>query len=80
MASGCPVLASDRASLPEVVGDLEYSIDPDDIENQTEKLHRLIVDSAYRDAAIRHGITRASCFSWDATAHACMDVYANVLQ
>jgi glycosyltransferase involved in cell wall biosynthesis len=80
MASGCPVLASDRASLPEVVGDLEYTIDPDDIENQTERLHRLIVDSAYRDAAIRHGIKRASSFSWDATAHACMDVYAKVLR
>lgn len=80
MASGCPVLASDRASLPEVVGDVEYSIDPDDIENQTEKLHRLIVDSAYRDTAIRHGIGRASMFSWDATAHACMDIYAKVLR
>lgn len=80
MASGCPVLASDRASLPEVVGDLEYSVDPDSISVQAEKLHRLIDDSTYRDAAILHGLERASSYSWDATAHACVDVYANVLR
>lgn len=79
MASGCPVLASDRASLPEVVGSSEYSVDPDDIQIQADRLHRLIADSAYRDAAILHGFERASNYSWDATAHACVDVYANVL-
>ncbi|MFM7186618.1 MAG: glycosyltransferase family 4 protein [Armatimonadota bacterium] len=80
MASGCPVLASDRASLPEVVGDLEYAVDPESIGVQVEKLHRLIADSAYRDAAIVHGLERASGYSWDATAHACVDVYAKVLR
>ena len=80
MASGCPILTSDRASLPEVVGNPEYAVTPDDIGFQAEKLERLIGDSAYRDTAIRHGLERASCFSWDATAHACIDVYANVLR
>jgi alpha-1,3-rhamnosyl/mannosyltransferase len=80
MASGCPILTSDRASLPEVVGSPEYAVTPDDISVQAEKLERLIGDSAYRDTAICHGLERASCFSWDATAHACIDVYANVLR
>lgn len=80
MASGCPILTSDRASLPEVVGNLEYAVSPDDIGLQAEKLQRLIGDSAYRDAAVLHGLERASCYSWDATAHACVNVYANVLR
>lgn len=80
MASGCPVLTSDRASLPEVVGDVEYSINPEDIELQAEKLERLISDSTYRESAIRHGLERASGYSWDATAQACIDVYASVLR
>lgn len=79
MASGCPVLASNRASLPEVVGSMEYIADPDDIENQAEKLQRLIADEAYRGAAVLHGLERASCYSWDVTAHACVDVYNSVL-
>ena len=80
MASGCPVLTSDRASLPEVVGSLEYAVAPDAIDVQTQKMHRLIADSAYRDAAVLHGLERASNYSWDATAQACMDVYTKVLR
>ena len=80
MASGCPVLASDRASLPEVVGDGEYIVSPDAIDFQAEKLLRLTTDSEYRETAVRHGLMRASGYSWDATAHACMDVYASVLR
>jgi glycosyltransferase involved in cell wall biosynthesis len=79
MATGCPVLTSDRASLPEVVGCPEYAVDPGDIDMQVDKLSRLIADSEYRDAAILHGLERASNYSWDATAHACVELYANVL-
>jgi glycosyltransferase involved in cell wall biosynthesis len=80
MASGCPILASDRASLPEVVGNPEYTANPDHIGIQEDKLHRLLMDSAYRKAAVCHGLNRASYYSWDATAHACVSVYANVLR
>jgi glycosyltransferase involved in cell wall biosynthesis len=80
MASGCPILASDRASLPEVVANPEFTANPDDISMQVEKLHRLIMDTSYREAAVRHGLNRARDFSWDATAQACVNVYANVLR
>lgn len=79
MASGCPILASDRASLPEVVGNPDFTANPDEISIQVEKLHRLIMDSTHRDAAVRHGLTRASYYSWDATAHACLSIYRDVL-
>ena len=80
MASGCPILASDRASLPEVVGNPDYTADPDDIDIQVEKLQRLIMDVEYRSTAVSHGLERASHFSWDATANACVNVYANVIR
>ena len=80
MASGCPILASDCASLPEVVGNPDYTADPDDIDIQVEKLQRLIMDVEYRATAVSHGLERASHFSWDATANACVNVYANVLR
>lgn len=79
MASGCPILASDRASLPEVVGNPDFTASPDEISTQVEKLHRLIMDSTHREAAVRHGLTRASYYSWDATAHACLSIYEDVL-
>ena len=79
MASGCPILASDRASLPEVVGNPDFTASPDEISIQVEKLHRLIMDSTHREAAVRHGLNRASYYSWDATAHACLSIYRDVL-
>jgi glycosyltransferase involved in cell wall biosynthesis len=79
MASGCPILASDRASLPEVVGNPDFTASPDEISIQVEKLHRLIMDSTHREAAVRHGLNRASYYSWDATAHACFNIYRDVL-
>jgi glycosyltransferase involved in cell wall biosynthesis len=79
MASGCPILASDRASMPEVVGNPDFTASPDETSIQVEKLHRLIMDSTHREAAVRHGLTRASYYSWDATAHACLSIYEDVL-
>ncbi|MEY4915951.1 MAG: hypothetical protein RJA02_2220, partial [Armatimonadota bacterium] len=47
---------------------------------QVEKLQRLIMDGEYRETALRHGLERASHFSWDATAYACVTVYTDVLR
>ena len=72
MACGCPVAASNAASLPEVVGDAAVLFDPYDVDAIAAG-----VDEAFRrsdELAVR-GRERAGRFTWDATAHAHDDVY-----
>jgi glycosyltransferase involved in cell wall biosynthesis len=79
MASGTPVLASNRGSLPEVVGDAGLMVEPDDIEGIAEGVARLITDYQLRDDMITRGLERARQFTWQRTARATLDVYRSVV-
>lgn len=74
MSSGTPVLASDRSSLPEVVGEAGLQVDPFDVEAIAEGIRRLLEDSVLRDDLRRRGLGRAKQFSWDETARRTWDV------
>lgn len=68
MACGTPVLTSNIASLPEVVGNAALTVNPYDVEAIGESLIRLVEDSVLRADLGRKGITRSQQFSWDKTA------------
>ncbi len=78
MASGVPVLVSDRASLPEVVGDAAWLIDPERPEDTARRLEEVLEDSDARSVLVRRGIERAARFTWDACARATLEVYRSV--
>ena len=78
MASGVPVLVSDRASLPEVVGDAARLIDPEQPEDTARRLEELLGDSDARSLLARRGIERAARFTWEACARATLDVYRSI--
>lgn len=64
MASGCPVVVSDRPSLREVCGDAAVYADPGDPHAIATQLDRLLSNSAVsRDLADR-GLRRAAGFTW----------------
>jgi glycosyltransferase involved in cell wall biosynthesis len=69
MASGVPVLTSDRSSLPEVVGAAGLMVDPFDIDAIGEGVVRLVADEDFRRNAISRGIERARRLNWDEAAH-----------
>ncbi|MBI5412744.1 glycosyltransferase family 4 protein [Candidatus Peregrinibacteria bacterium] len=68
MASGCPVICSNAASLPEVCGDAAISVDPNDIENLSFKINQLIEDKTLQADLIKRGLEQAKKFSWTKTA------------
>jgi glycosyltransferase involved in cell wall biosynthesis len=75
MACGCPVASSNAASLPEVCGDGAYLFDPSSVEEAIAAVE----DVLDRPEAWRaRGLARAAAFSWDATARAHDDVYAEL--
>jgi len=79
MASGTPVLCSNRASLPEVVGQAALMIDPDTTEELAAAMERLIQDSALRKELSIKGTARAALFSWDRMARQTLEVYKRCL-
>jgi glycosyltransferase involved in cell wall biosynthesis len=66
MASGTPVVASDRAALPELVGDAGLLVDPGDPAAIADAVQRAIGDERLREAGPR----RAAPFTWGRTAEA----------
>jgi glycosyltransferase involved in cell wall biosynthesis len=68
MASGTPVVAADRAALPEVCGDAALLFDPDDPDAAAEALVRVLGDAELAAGLRSRGLARARSFSWRATA------------
>ena len=68
MACGVPVICSNRASLPEVVGDAALLVDPTDLDAIRAALHTLVEDTALRETLCAKSLARARGFSWDHTA------------
>ena len=64
MAAGTPVVASDRSSMPEVLGDAALLVDPTDEAAMAEAMERACADGELRETLIRRGRERAGRFSW----------------
>lgn len=68
MACGVPVITSNAASLPEVVGDAGIQLDALDVDALRDAMAQLAGDPALRAALGSRGLERAGLFSWDRCA------------
>jgi glycosyltransferase involved in cell wall biosynthesis len=68
MACGTPVVVSNTASLPEVVGDAGIYIDPYNIEDIAEGIFKVITDKKLQNDLSEKGIKRAELFNWNNAA------------
>jgi glycosyltransferase involved in cell wall biosynthesis len=68
MSCGVPVLASDRGSLPEVVGDAGRFFDPEDVASIAACVIGLLADPAERARLAARAGERAAQFSWQRAA------------
>ncbi|GAA4005806.1 glycosyltransferase family 1 protein [Sphingomonas humi] len=75
MASGVPVIVSNRSCLPEVCGDAARYIDPDDIDTFSAQVAASLGDPAWRQEATGRGLLRASRFTWDRCIDSTVDAY-----
>ncbi len=75
MACGTPVVVSNTASLPEVVGDAAQLVDPNDIEAWNVALWRVLSDEGLRSEMCQKGLRRTTSFSWERAARETLDVY-----
>jgi glycosyltransferase involved in cell wall biosynthesis len=75
MHSGCPVIASNRSSLPEVVGEAGILLDPTDTVAWANNILNLLQDAGERERLVRLGLEQAQKFAWSKTAAATLAVY-----
>lgn len=80
LACGTPVVGSDVASLPEVVGDGGVLLSPCDAEGMASAVIRLASDESYRAAMSRRALDQAARFSWNRTAGATWQTYRDILR
>ena len=71
MACGTPVIAADRAALPEVCGDAALLVDPDDPGAITRAVLSVCEDQPYAEQRRAAGIERAGLYTWERAAAAC---------
>jgi glycosyltransferase involved in cell wall biosynthesis len=68
MARGCPVVTSDAACLPEVVGDAGDVVPVGDVDALAAALARLVDDDDHRAARSAAARDHARGFTWAASA------------
>lgn len=74
-SGGCPVILSDRSSLPEVAADAAVYFDPEDDGSMAAAVERVLTDEVLRNDLIRKGMERLRHFSCDKTAQQTLDIY-----
>jgi len=75
MAASCPVLSSNRSSLPEIVGDAAILVNPFEIDEIANKMNELLTDEKLRKECITKGLERAKEFSWENVAKRLIQTY-----
>ena len=78
MACGAPIICSNTASLPEVVGDAALSIDPLDISGWAAAITEVLNNNDLRDLLRVKSLARSAQFSWERMARETIAVYHEV--
>ena len=68
MNCGAPVIASNRSSLPEVIGLDEALFDSLDDNIMSEKIKQILTDETFREKLIKHANIQIKKFSWEQSA------------
>lgn len=80
MAKGCPVLSSDRASLPEILGNAAIYFNPEDEADMVLKIREVLIDKELRAGLIERGLARAKRYNWWECARETLAVYREALK
>lgn len=75
MSLGCPVAASDRTAVPEIVGRAGALFDPEDPAAIARAIQAILSDEGVRDDFIKKGFERAKGFSWEKMARRTVGAY-----
>jgi glycosyltransferase involved in cell wall biosynthesis len=75
MACGVPVVCTNAASVPEIVGDAALLVPPDDVEALAAAMRRVLDDRVLEAELVARGLERARSFTWEETARRTVQIY-----
>jgi glycosyltransferase involved in cell wall biosynthesis len=75
MASGVPVVVSNRGSLPEIAGDAALTAAPDDHAGLALAMQRILTDATLRRRLVASGYDRVRAYDSAASARRVLDAY-----
>jgi alpha-1,3-rhamnosyl/mannosyltransferase len=78
MAAGCPVVAANSSSIPEVVGDAAELVDPLDVHAIAHGMYIVLTDASLRSQLIQRGRIRAAAFTWERAGRQTLDLLMQV--
>ena len=79
MACGCPTISSNRASLPEIGGDVAHFFDPMEISDMAESIRKVCEDTEYRQKLAQRGPEHVKKFDWESSFKKHMDLFETIL-
>jgi glycosyltransferase involved in cell wall biosynthesis len=79
MACGTPVVGSNCASMPEIIGQGGLLFEPGDTHSMGRALARLARDRPFREEMGRLAVTQAARFSWESTARSTLAAYREAI-
>ncbi|MEK7159899.1 MAG: glycosyltransferase family 1 protein [Patescibacteria group bacterium] len=78
MKNGCPVITSNVSSLPEAGGDAALYFDPENTDEISKTIEKVIEDKNLREEMIKKGYLQVKKFSWEKTAKQTLKVLEEV--
>lgn len=79
MSRGCPVVSSDKTSMPEIFGSAALYFDPYDEKDMTNKIIKIIKDDILREDLIAKGYEQVKKYDWWDCAIKTKKVYEDAL-
>jgi glycosyltransferase involved in cell wall biosynthesis len=80
LACGTPVIASNRTSLPEVVGDAGILLDPHDARGFSEAMRRVAGDEQLAAELGAKAVVQAAQFTWERTVRGLLEACVEIVR
>lgn len=68
MSCGVPAITSNATSMPEVVGEAGILVNPNNVDEISSSMKKIVSDQIFRNELGKKSLTQAQKFTWDKTA------------
>ena len=79
MANGCPVISSNRSSMPEVIGNAGLFFNPEQAAELKSAIVKVVEDQHLRETLVAFGYERIKEFSWQKCMENTLKEYQELL-
>lgn len=78
--AGCPVIAINTSSIPEVIGNSDLLLNDSSVESIVDAVKAIMTDTRLKNSEIQKGLMNSSEFSWEKTYEKTINLYKDILR